>query len=340
MVVLYTPPGAFAFTALIRISLYGVTTEERKQLYAELCDKHGITSLFMQPWWLNATGAWDVCFARRNGRIIGAMPFALKKSRGFTLIGMPVQTHHLRIWMDKPPDISEHKWLTREKQIIWLLVDDLPKYTFFSMVFEGDSFSNWLPFHWRGFRQEMRYTFIIDREMYESEDHGANRNLRRNIRDAQADLELSREIDLPTFQKLCASTFQRQGKKVPYSLNLLESLDTAIAQHDAGIRLCAQDKNGKPIAASWLLWDADKAYYFMAGDVEEGRLSGASILLCHEAIRIAFEERQVRVFDFCGSMIEPITEIRRQFGAKPMGLMKIFKARWKLLDMAYALKKP
>jgi len=66
--------------------------------------------------------------------------------------------------MDKPPDISDHKWLTREKQIIWLLIDDLPFYGYFyPWSLSKSSFSNWLPFHWKGFRQEMRYTFVIHR---------------------------------------------------------------------------------------------------------------------------------------------------------------------------------
>lgn len=135
--------------------------EERKKIYTTLCDQGKVTALFMQPWWLDATGDWDIALGVRNDQVVGAMPYATGRRWGIRTIGMPALTHHLQIWMDKPPDISEHKWLTREKQIIWLLIDDLQQYGYFSMVFQERSFNNWLPFHWKGFRQEMRYTFSL-----------------------------------------------------------------------------------------------------------------------------------------------------------------------------------
>src|SRR5262245_52486977 len=110
-----------------------MTKSERIEYYRKLCDQGRITNLFNQPWWLDATGDWDVVFGLRNEQIIGAFPFAPGKRRGIKTIGMPAFTHHLRLWMDKPPDVSEHKWLTREKQIIWSMVDQLPGFGFFSM---------------------------------------------------------------------------------------------------------------------------------------------------------------------------------------------------------------
>src|SRR5687768_2175269 len=95
-----------------------VNQKERKKQYALLCEQKKITSLFLQPWWLEATGPWDVSFAYRNNQLIGAMPFATGKKWGIKFIGMPSMTHHMSLWLDKPPDISSHKWLTREKQII------------------------------------------------------------------------------------------------------------------------------------------------------------------------------------------------------------------------------
>ncbi|HUR30233.1 MAG TPA: hypothetical protein VMZ69_02310, partial [Saprospiraceae bacterium] len=107
--------------------------QERKKQYTLLCEQKKINSLFLQPWWLEATGEWDVSFAFRNNQLIGAMPFATGRKWGIKFIGMPLMTHHLSLWMDKPPDISSHKWLTREKQIIWSLIDNLPSHGFFSM---------------------------------------------------------------------------------------------------------------------------------------------------------------------------------------------------------------
>jgi Acetyltransferase (GNAT) domain len=313
--------------------------EEQKKMYLSLCTQGKITGLLMQPWWLDATGDWDVALAVRNDQVVGAMPYTAGKKWNVSTIGMPAMTHHLRIWMDKPQDISDHKWLTREKQIIWLLIDDLPAYGYFSMVFEEDSFNNWLPFHWKGFRQEMRYTFVINRMDGALLDQHINRNLKRNIREASGDLTIKRDVEGKVFFDLCKSTYERQKMKIPYSFGLFSSIDAAITKHSAGTKLGAYNHQGQLVAVSYLVWDKDRAYYLLAGDNESGRQSGASILLCREALRIAFEEKQVTVFDFCGSMLETITEVRRQFGAHPVPLMKIFKARYKWLDVLYSLKR-
>src|SRR5690242_14043528 len=173
--------------------------EERKGKYRAIVEQGKIPALFMQPWWLDATGSWDVSLAFRNDRLIGAMPYAIGKRLGIAYIGMPKLTQHLQIWMDKPPDIKEHKWLTREKQIIWSLIDFLPSYGFFSMVFAENSFDNWLPFHWRGFRQEMRYTFIIDHNDDNTFDPDINRNLKRNIRHATEEIRIVNEVNADAF---------------------------------------------------------------------------------------------------------------------------------------------
>ncbi len=314
-----------------------MSRDERKKKYISLCEQGKITGLYMQPWWLDATGTWDVALAVRNDQVVGAMPYAPGRRWGIATVGMPALTHHLRIWMDKPPDISDHKWLTREKQIIWLLIDDLPSYGYFSMVFEERSFNNWLPFYWKGFRQEMRYTFVIDHMEQAELDQHINRNLKRNIRDSDTKLNIIRDVFPSRFYEICLETYGRQNMKMPYSAEKFFQLDEAVSLHQAGIRLGVTDHHGNILAVSYLLWDNERAYYFLAGDNTEGRAQGASIKLCREALRIAFEEMNLKTFDFCGSMLESISEIRRQFGARPEPLMKIFKARYRWLDVLYSL---
>lgn len=309
--------------------------ENRKDEYKNLVEKKKITSIFIQPWWLDATGPWDVSLAFRNNQAIGAMPFGIRKKWGLTYLGMPALTHHLKIWMDKPPDITDHKWLTREKQIIWALIEDLPPHGFFSMVFSEKSFDNWLPFHWKGFRQEMRYTFVIDHT--DDIDLQINRNLKRNIRAANEEITIRKDVDLQLFFSICKNAYRRQKMPMPYAYDIFTKIDASVAAHQAGIKLGAYNSGNELIAVAYLLWDNDTAYYFLAGDNDEGRNSGASILICREALRIAFEERKVNTFDFCGSMLEPITEMRRQFGARTVPLMKIFKANHRWLDLIYKI---
>ncbi len=315
-----------------------MSEQQRKFQYQSLCSEGKIHALFLQPWWLDATGAWDVCLAFRNNQLIGAMPFAIRRKWGIRVIGMPDFTHHLQIWMEKPPGISPHKWLMREKQIIWSLIDSLPAFSFFSMVFSENSFDNWLPFYWKAFRQEVRYTFVIDHAEAASLDQQMNRNLKRNIR-GSAEIHIEQDIDSVLFFDMCRSTYMRQKIKMPYTYEAFSRIENAIISNKAGVKLGAYSADKKLLAVSYLIWDSTTAYYFLAGDNEEGRSAGASIVLCNEALRIAFEEQKASTFDFCGSMLEPITEMRRQFGARSVPLMKIFKAKYKWLDLLYQLRR-
>jgi hypothetical protein len=303
---------------------------EKRMTYTRLCTERNISALMMQPWWLDAGGPWEVSLAVRNGQVVGAMPYSMSRVWGIRKIGMPAFTHHLQIWVDIPEDISGHKRLAREKEIIGLLMDDLPRHGFFSMVFEHDVVNNWLPFYWKGFRPELRYTFLIDREMWNRDDHQISRNLRRNIHDAEENLAIRKEIPVGLFYEVCRNTYQRQDMQVPYTLAELEKLDQAVSSQQAGIRFGAFDRSDECVAVAWVLWNQERAYYFISGDTAAGRAKGASIMLTHEALRIAFEEKQLPVFDFCGSMIEEVAEIRRQFGAKATQLVKLWKVKREL----------
>jgi hypothetical protein len=217
------------------------------------------------------------------------------------------------------------------------LIENLPQHGFFSMVFTEDSFDNWLPFYWKDFRQEMRYTFIIDQMNEETVESQSNRNIKRNLKEASGEITIEENIDSQMFYEICRHTYKRQKMDMPYSFKDFTILDGAIAENKAGLKLGAYSAEKKLIGVSYLLWDNETAYYFLAGDNDEGRSKGAGIFLCREALRIAFEEKKLKKFDFCGSMIEPITEIRRQFGARAVPLMKIFKANYRWLDILYKL---
>ena len=78
--------------------------------------------------------------------------------------------------------------------------------------------------------------------------------------------------------------------------------------------MAAFNENGQCLAVSYTLWDQNKAYYFLAGERVDSRGSGASIYLTWQAIKWAFEELNLPVFDFCGSVLPKIEPIRRQFG--------------------------
>ena len=77
--------------------------------------------------------------------------------------------------------------------------------------------------------------------------------------------------------------------------------------------LLGQDSQGRIHAVCYLVWNADCVWYLIGGGDPELRSSGATSLVIWDAIKFAAGER--KIFDFEGSMIEPIERFFRGFGA-------------------------
>jgi hypothetical protein len=118
-------------------------------------------------------------------------------------------------------------------------------------------------------------------------------------------------------------TFARQGVRLPVSSELLHRLDFACEKRNCRKMFFAEDAQGKIHAAAYIVWNADCAYYLMAGGDPDLRNSGAGSLVTWEAI--TFASTISRQFDFEGSMIEPIERFFRAFGGQPVPYFALSK---------------
>ena len=125
------------------------------------------------------------------------------------------------------------------------------------------------------------------------------------------------------FLDLNEMTFQRQGLPLPYSWKFVSRLDRTCAEHNCRKMFFAEDAQGRLHAALYMVWDDHSAYYLMGGADPELRNSGATGLLMWEAIQ--FAATVTRVFDFEGSMIEPIEHFFRSFGARQKPYFQVSK---------------
>jgi hypothetical protein len=102
--------------------------------------------------------------------------------------------------------------------------------------------------------------------------------------------------------------------KRPFTNEYLQRLCHAAVQNDAGQCFAARDDSGRVIAAAFLVWDRKRAYYLAGGEDPTARESAATSLLVWHLIQ--FSATRSAVFDFEGSMVEPIERFFRSFGAK------------------------
>ncbi len=289
--------------------------------------------IFQQPWWLEAVapGQWGEVVVKRGDEVAARMPYVIKKKNGLTALTMPPLTQTLGPWL-RPSKAKYARQISEQKQLMNELIEQLPDTDYFCQNF-SPYITNWLPFYWRGFTQTTRYTY----RLYKIDDldyvwNGFLANIRTDVRKAEKALIVRTDLTVDDFIRINTLTFERQGMELPYSYNLVKRLDTVCKIHNARKMFFAEDAQGRIHAAVYLVFDSHTAYYLMGGGDPDLRNSGATSLLMWEAIQYA--SNVSTIFDFEGSMIEPVERFFRAFGAVQTPYYQITKMS-RRMRMAY-----
>lgn len=309
-----------------------------KCVYRELCETEPSIPIFSQAWWLDAVAGddWGVVLAKKGHHVIGALPYVIQKKFGFTLFTQPRLTQTLGPWV-KPTQKSYSKKLAYEKDVLDELADQLPNCDHYEQNWHCDQ-QNWLPFYWRGFKQTTRYTYRLP---LASEQEQLWKDLQQNIR---GDIRKAREREgvtvregsLEEFLALNKMVFQRQNRALPYTNEFVGRIDAAASARYASDCLVAEGPDGKLHAGAYIVRHGNTAYYLMGGGNPELRNSGATSLVLWEAI--LRQPGTVEVFDFEGSMIEPIERFFRGFGAVQTPYFRVTRSNSKLFKLLNTLR--
>jgi hypothetical protein len=282
-------------------------------------------ALFEQPWWLDsvAPGAWDEVVVRRGDEVVARLPYAYRRRLGMTVIAQPPFTQTLGPWL-APSDGKYSRRLDTEMKLLGQLLELLPPYQYFRQCF-ATALTNWLPFHWAGFRATVKYTYRIeDLSDLDRVRQGFQEHVRRGIKKAGNVLEVDHDLPLDELLRLDAETYARQGLPAPYTQEAVRRLDAACAMRGARRVLGAVDSQGRTHAALYVVWDAKAFYALIAARDAQLQAPGANTLLYWEAIRLASEVS--RVFDFEGSMMRPIEHYFRGFGGHQTPYFCVWKS--------------
>ncbi len=272
-------------------------------------------SLFEEDWWLEsvAPGRWGAAEVRRGEELVARLPYVTKTRSWLPIITSPPLTPTLGPWIKE----SQSKYANRlgeEKDLIEALLAQLPPHVYCSIPCHP-RMTNLMPFHWAGFELQLRYTYRLnDLTDLDRVQSGFLSNVRGYIRKAEKTLAVRDDLGLETFLDVNELTFRRQGRSFPYSRELVRRLDQALAERGQRRMLFAVDSQERIPWVTYLVWDRRAAYYLMSGGDTELRTSGANSLLLWRAIQHAATVSQV--FDFEGSMIEPVERFVRAFGAQ------------------------
>lgn len=281
-------------------------------------------AIFQQPWWLEAMapGRWDEVTVERDGRLVARLPYVVRGRPRMRVLTMPPLTQTLGPWIE-PSAASPPRALGHEHALLAELVAALPPALAFVQQF-SPTMLNALAFHWAGYRLDVQYTYRLALGQEDALWAGLRGSIRREVRKARGRVEVREDLGLDRFHDVWAKTFSRQGLPTPASLAELERLDAACTAHDARAMLFACDAAGHVHAVAYVVWDHNAAFNLLGGADPRLRSSGASSLLMWESIVRA--RRVTDVFDFEGSMIEPVERFFRAFGSRQTPYLKVTRS--------------
>lgn len=304
---------------------------------SELNELRATHCLFQEGWWLEAVspGAWAEVVLKQDARIIGRMPYVQFMRGRRNYLVQPPFTKFLGPWI-APYSGKRANRLSYEKQVVGSLLAELPKFdeARFELHYAVD---NWQPFYWQGFTQTSYYTYVLDDlsdlEAVFSEFRSEKR---KDITKAARQVSVSDDfgpIDLYEHHK---ATLARQRQVISYTCETLERIYAAAVARNGGRIWCARDIRGKVHAAIFVVWDDRSAFYLISSIDPDLRSSGAATLLVWEAIKYC--AMRTKRFDFEGSMIEPVANSFRAFGAVPKPYSFLTRTDSRALRYRKALK--
>jgi len=312
-----------------------------KKRYRAFCKKENKIPIFSKDWWLDSVCGydnWDVVIIEKGGNIFATMPYYIEKKYGLTIIKHPKLTQTSGVYFKYPKNQKYSKKLSFEKEMINEIIAQLPKFDKFSQSFHHTNL-NLLPFYWAGFDVNVRYTYVINNlDNLDAVFNNVSSNYRNKIRKASKEIIIKKNMDINKFYEINMMTFDRQNLQHPYSLDYIIDHDKYLTKINCREIFYAEDKDGNIHSALYLTWDANSSYMHMLGENPVLRKSSAGILLVWKAIKYTKEVLKLNNFNFEGSMIESIEQVRRNFGAIQQPYYNISKINSKLLKFQALLK--
>lgn len=268
---------------------------------------------------------WQAVFIRNNDMIHAVMPFTIKSKAGIPYSTQPVFTQYWGIMFRPAETNSTAKFFEQKRQWVRMILNTLPDIKLFDYNF-SPAFDYPLPFFWQGYSVSNRYSNQIDlRKTKEELWSGISEKTRSHIRKSEKDgltITSGHEIDevIKIFRKA-------KDEKIKNMTDSHYKALADIARHYMQIGMCytliARDKEGKPVAGTLHFKYKTTTIYFLGTNDPEYKGTSALSQVIWTAIQQAKED--CTVFDFEGSMIEPIEHFFLSFGAAPAPYLNIRK---------------
>jgi hypothetical protein len=271
---------------------------------------------------------WQACVLRNGQQFLAVFPFAMKKKYGIAYTLQPVCAQYWGICLPSFNSKISRSYELR-KQYIQALLEKLPSsIRLFNHSF-SPAFDYPLPLLWNKYQLAPRYTYQININRSLEDIWGEfAENARRDIKKAEkSNMVIKEHSSFETILDISRRAWRSRIKNVnPGEYDRLKKVYEHFRKTGESYLLVAFAENGDPAAGILFFVHKDTTIYYFGGTAPEYKHSGAMSLIIWESIKKAHAEGY-KVYDFDGSMIEPIERFLRGFGAVPVPYLSVKKNR-------------
>ena len=272
---------------------------------------------------------WNVALAfAKDGSVTGALPYLIGSKFGLRYVVQPQLTQYNGPWYNYPDGLNTRRRLRFQYDVDGQLIAHLKglKLAFFSQNF-SPSATNWLPFHWAGFKQMTRYTYrfdpIPDKESLMN--LMSKRDRQKKILSFMDSLSEDFSVSPTEFTNFYMNYWKRRGKRCLLTPDFVKNLcETALSRGNAFIVGLRDRGSNELMGAKFVVFDSSCAYSLMSAFLRGHDFAAVSSCLVWAAINRA--SNLAHAYDFEGSMDKGIEYFYRSFGADPVPYHHVWKS--------------
>ncbi|MEZ4884326.1 MAG: hypothetical protein R3E32_06255 [Chitinophagales bacterium] len=252
------------------------------------------------------------------------MPLPMSQKMGVTYALQPQFAQYSGV-LFRPQEGKQLTQWNNKKRWCEAIVKHIPtSIKLFKFTF-APQFDYPLPFYWRDYQLEVKYTYWLSLEATAKElEEGFDKSVRQAIRKSKEQgLTL---IESDSIGDLLQFSLQQKKYLPDNQYQKLPQLWEALKQREKGMVLEVRDKAGELQTGGLFLKDTERwITIFGSNSNPENKETGAVAFMLSEAIQMAKEADGVDFFDFEGSMIEGVERFFRNFGGNPVPYLLISK---------------
>ena len=237
------------------------------------------------------------------------------------------------VWFRPSNFESSRKKHQYEADILKKIAEKLPNAAIFVQNFHF-SLTNILPFHWAGFKNTIRYTYVFENIKDKNDIYkGFNESVRQVIKKGE-NLIFEPSDDVKMLYNLYKSSLNHANTSISFDFDTLNLLYQKIKENDAGQIFQIKNIENQVVSSSLVVWDKHTAYLLILGNSRLHQ-SGATCLIWQ--IFPYLIEKNIQNFDLEGSMLPTVEKFYRSLGAERKPYFRITKIKNKFLESLLVL---